>query len=189
MQNGQFINFYLPYSNDGVMVSPGQQAQQIIDKAKVLIACGATGVAITYSANYGQTRTIEQVYDSGGWDTQTSGANQAMVMYEMEALMGSADQDLQGKLRIAPITTMNAYENPVNPWDEGVLLNIVVTDLNRIQDYLTHGWVVLGWQNQGTVNDPAHPYAVGGGVATLPPLVSDKIQQTLINYSQTYPEA
>ena len=51
---------------------------------------------------------------------------------------------------------------------------------------LDKGWYVLGWQNQGTVNDPMHPYAVGGGIATLPAAVSDKIQQTLIGFSKTY---
>ncbi len=188
MPAGKFINFYLPYKQDGTFVAPMAQAQQILDKTTALVAGGARGVAITYSANYGQTRTIEQVYAAGGWDTETSGANQAAVMYDMGQLMEKTYAALQGKMRIVPITTMNAYIDPVTPWNEQVLMDLVTTDLHRIETYLQDGWYILGWQNQDTVNNPAHPYAVGGGIAQLPPAVSEKIQQALTGFAKKYPE-
>jgi hypothetical protein len=190
MSTGVFINFNLPYLKGGVYVSDLEQADIILKEATNLISKGAKGLAITYSANYGQTRKIEQVYSKGGWNTQTTGGNQAAVMACMESLLGSKYQALQGKMRIAPITTMNAYpgDNPINPWNENVLMNIVIKDLERIKTYLDGNWDVLGWQNQGTVGNPKHPYAVGGGIATLPQAVSDKIQNTLIGYAKTYPE-
>jgi hypothetical protein len=81
---------------------------------------------------------------------------------------------------------MNAYNNPVTPWNDDVLMGIVTTDLERLKIYLEGGWNILGWQNQKTVSNPKHPYAIGGGVAKLPPAVSDKIQNTLIGYATTY---
>lgn len=185
MSTGQFLNFNLPYKENGIYVSSAAQAQAILNKAQALISNGAVGVAITYSANYGQTRTIASVYAAGGWDTQTNGANQAAVMNAMEQLMGSTYTMLQGKMHIAPITTMDGYP-PTNPWNDTVLMNIVTQDLANIETYLKNGWVVLGWQNQDTVGNPAHPYAVGGGIATLPTNISDTIQQTLIGFANTY---
>lgn len=73
---------------------------------------------------------------------------------------------------------MNAYEEPVHPWNEDILLGIVTTDLDRVKTYLKSGWIVLGWQNQNTV-ETTHPYAVGGGIARLPTRVSKHIQKTL----------
>jgi len=186
MPNGQFINFNIPFLQNGAYVSSQSQAKQILTKAQSLINDGAIGVAITYSANYGQTLTIESVYASGGWDTHTNGANQAAVMSEMESLMGSTYQSLQGRMRIAPITTMNAYTNPLNPWNEHVQMGIVENDLDRIQQYLQNGWMVLGWQNQDTVTNATYPYAVGGGVVKPPQAITNKIQVTLIQFSKTY---
>lgn len=185
MSTGQFLNFNLPYKENGVYVSSAAQAQVILTKAQSLINGGAKGVAITYSANYGQTLEIAKVYAAGGWDTNTNGANQAAVMYAMEQMMGTTYTGLQGKMHIAPITTMDGYP-PTTPWNDTVLMNIVTQDLGNIETYLKNGWVVLGWQNQDTVGNLAHPYAVGGGIATLPIAVSDKIQQTLIGFAQTY---
>ncbi len=176
MMKGVFIDFNVPYSKDGVSVLPQNQAEDILKKANDLVINGAKGVAIIYSANYGQTREIEKVYFTGGWKTQTNGANQAAVMNCLELLLSSKYSTLQGKMRILPITTMNAYDNPVNPWNNDVLMGIVTTDLERIKIYLEGGWNVLGWQNQNTVSNPKHPYAIGGGVAKLPQAVSDKIQ-------------
>ena len=102
---GRFINFCLDYSK----LSSQQQAEKILKKADELIADSINGVAITYSANYGQTRKIQQVYLAGGWHTQTNGSNQAQVMHAMESLMADTYQHLQGKMRIVPITTMNAH--------------------------------------------------------------------------------
>jgi hypothetical protein len=182
-----FIDFNLPFFSGGMPVSPDEQAESILSEATVLIKQGAKGVAITYSANYGQTRTISQVYFAGGWNTHTNGANQAAVMSCMESLLAGKYQALQGKMRIAPITTMNAYSDPVSPWNNDVLMGIAITDLERIDTYLKGGWDVLGWQNQATVNNPDHPYAIGGGIAALPPAVSDKIQSTLTGYAKAYP--
>jgi hypothetical protein len=186
MNKGMFVNFNLTYQHNGEGLSYQQQAEKILKKATELVANGAKGVAITYSANYGQTRKIEQVYFAGDWNTQTDGSNQAEVMKEMESLLGSENKNLQGKMCIVPITTMNAYDDPADPWNDDVLMGIVTTDLDRIKIYLEGGWHILGWQNQDTVNNPKHPYAVGGGVAKLPLSVSDKIQNTLIGYAQKY---
>lgn len=177
-----FINFNLNYRT----LTTQEQAEKILGKAEDLLNNHAKGVAIIYSANYGQTRQIQQVYFAGGWNTETSGANQAAVMQEMESRMGSDYKHLQGSLRIVPITTMNAYDTPADPWNDDILMGIVTTDLDRIRIYLESGWHVLGWQNQDTASDAAHPYAVGGGVAKLPTAVSDKIQQTLISYAKQY---
>ena len=87
-----------------------------------------------------------------------------------------------------PITTMNAYENPVERWNEDVQLGIVTSDLERIRIYLESGWSILGWQNQGTVNSSTSPYAIGGGIAHLPDIVEEKIQTSLIQYSKIYSE-
>ena len=116
IMTGVFINFNVPYSKDGVSVLPQNQAEDILKKANDLVINGAKGVAITYSANYGQTREIEKAYWLGDWNTQTNGANQAAVVNCMEFLLGRKYSTLQGKMRILPITTMNAYNNPVNPF-------------------------------------------------------------------------
>ena len=151
MTTGTFLNFNLPFLQNGAKVPAQQQAETILQKALDLVANGAKGVAIIYSANYGQTREIEKTYFSGGWNTQTSGANQAEVMHEMESLLGSTYAALQGKMRIVPITTMNAYTDPADPWNDDMLMGIVITDLARIKTYLEGGWTILGWQNQNTV--------------------------------------
>lgn len=180
---GTFINFELNYKK----LNNQEQAKAILDKTKELVANNTKGVAITYSANYGQTRDIERVYLSGGWNTQTGGANQAAVIQDMENLLASTYQHLQGKIHIVPISTMNAYSTPAIPWNDDVHMGIVITDLDRIQNYLKDGWSVLGWQNQDTVSNPVHPYAVGGGVAsTFPKAISDKVQKTLISYAGEY---
>jgi hypothetical protein len=186
MSTGRFINFVLPFLKDSVQVPAQNQANDILQKSRDLINNGSKGVAITYSANYGQTRDIEKAYFTGGWNTRTNGANQAVVISAMESLLGSEYKDLQGKMRVVPITTMNAYDHPIDPWDNHVLMGIVITDLDRIKIYLEGGWDILGWQNQSTVNNHNHPYAVGGGIAQLPQAVSDKIQETLIGYATQY---
>lgn len=189
MKTGIFVNFNIPYSKGGKTVPSQSQAEEILKKAKELLDAGAKGVGIIYSANYGQTRKIEQVYFAGGWNTQTGGANQADVIREMESLLGTTPhQQLQGRMRIIPITTMNAYagDGPIEDWNDDVLRGIVTTDLDRIKSYLEGDWYVLGWQNQKTVDDDKHPYAVGGGTTQLPPVVSDQVQNTLINYAKQY---
>jgi len=188
MSTGTFINFLLPFRKGNIGVSPEDQAIVILQKSQELIRNGSKGVGITYSANYGQTRKIEETYKRGDWFTHTDGSNQAAVMCHMESLMRSNQyKDLQGKLHIVPITTMDAHEGHPESWNTQVHMKIVKTDLERIKTYLEDGWDILGWQNQNTVNDPRHPYAVGGGIAgNIPAEVSDEIQKTLIHYAQSY---
>ncbi len=182
LTKGMFVNLNLNYQ----ILSSEQQAEKILNIAAEFVADKAKGVAITYSANYGQTRKIQRVYFAGGWNTETNGANQAAVMHKMESLLAGSYKHLQNKMRIAPITTMNAYDTPVVPWNEDVLMGIAITDLDRIQTYLEEGWYILGWQNHRTANDQVHPYAVGGGIATLPDALASKIQQTLMSYAHKY---
>lgn len=190
MSKGVFVSFYLPYTDaTGATIPPGQQAAQVLESAKTrIVQGGAPGVGITYSANYGQTREIEATYAAGGWDTNTNGANQAAVIHSMEELLGSPFQALRGKMRIMPITTMNAYTNPVTPWNTDVQMKIVIADLARIQASLEAGWTILGWQNQDTVGSATEPYAIGGGITSVPAAVSAKIQETLIGFAAAYPQ-
>ncbi len=186
MPNGSFLPLHIPFSQNGAQVPAHDQAEEILKKATDLTANGSKSVAITYSANYGQTRDIQKIYFAGGWLTNTSGANQAEVMRQMEILLDSTYAALQGKMHIVPITTLNAYTDPVSPWNDDVLMGIIITDLARIEMYLESGWDVLGWQNQSTVSNPQHPYAIGGGVVKLPTAINEKIQSTLIGYAKKY---
>jgi hypothetical protein len=149
--SGRFVSFQMPYRDQsGVDVPAGEQAATIAATAERHLESGPPGVLITYSANYGQTRKIVGTYLAGGWSTETNGANQAEVMEQLELLLGGSHQHLQGRLRIAPITTLNAYSHPVPYWNADVLFGIVTSDLDRIGAHLEAGWVVLGWQNQDT---------------------------------------
>ena len=156
-----------------------QQAQAIIDKTRALLAGGAAGVAITYSANYHQTVAIHQVYTGGGWFTQTNGGGQATVMAEMERLMGLPENsDIQMKLRIAPITTMS-YPSLLTPY-QYVFLDLV----NIKTGLLDQGWTVLGWQNQDVA--PGE-YAIGGNIAgKMPDDIRGLIQHVLGLYAVQY---
>lgn len=187
---GNFVNFYLPYTDkSGKRVSSQDQALSIITKAQELIGGGSPGVAITYSANYGQTQTIHQTYDSGGWNTHTSGANQADVMQAMESLMGDEKHSsLQQCLKIAPITTMtySGYGGQTHK-------QVVESDLQYIKSLLDAGWAVLGWQNQDSIPG----YSIGGGVSErpdehgvvqFPQDLKDLVQTTLAKYAVDYPQ-
>lgn len=183
---GNFIPFLLRYkpqhnSQPGDLDSI-QQAQAIIDKTRALLAAGAAGVAITYSANYNQTVAIHQVYTAGGWNTHTMGGNQATVMAEMERLMGLPEnRDVQMKLRIAPISTMS-YPTIFTHY-QYVFLDLV----NIKVGYLDQGWTVLGWQNQDVA--PGE-YAVGGSIAgKMPDEIRYLIQNVLKLYEKQYAPA
>ena len=91
-------------------------------------------------------------------------------------------------MRIAPITTMNAYVDPLTPWNETVLMDIVTADLEPIKSYLDDGWSVLGWQNQDTVDKPKRPYASAGASPRCRKPCRDKIQATLIGYAPEFPK-
>ena len=184
---GVFIDFLLAYEENGRFISSQMQAQTIIDKAKALLANGAAGVAITYSANFGQTQKIAETYQIGAWNTETGGSNQADVMMAMENLLGSTATELQGKLRIAPITTMTYTD-----YGGKTHAKVITDDLAAIKALLEQGWVILGWINQVSAPD----YAVGGGIANsldaqgmprFPKSLSDFVQMTLKGFSSNYP--
>ena len=184
---GQFIDFLLPYMEDGRSIPSAEQASRIFDEADRLVAEGAVGAAIIYSANYGQTQDIVKAYDAGQATVTLTGANQAQVMIAMEDGLASTHKHLQGKLRIAPISTMNGYGSQrLEPWDDAVHMAILKADLARIEEWLKAGWTILGWQNQDTVKSSTHPYAVGGKIANMPAKIDAYIQQTLIGLAKTY---
>ena len=72
MNKGQFINYSSPY---GGTHTPESEAAKLLTAADTLIKAGCKGVGYIYSANYGQTRTIQQTYFGGGWNSNTSGAH------------------------------------------------------------------------------------------------------------------
>jgi hypothetical protein len=189
MRAGTFNNFLIPFKKETRGISAEEQAKIILQKGQELIKSRSKGVGIIYSANYGQTRKIEETYQKGDWFTGTDGGNQAKVLCLMESLMNTdLYKGLQGILRILPITTMNALvdDHPVKPWTDRVHMEIVKTDLGRIKTYLEDGWDILGWQNQESVNNLRHPYAIGGGIARLPTEIANEIQKTLMQYALNY---
>jgi hypothetical protein len=186
VQRGGFHPFHLPFWVDGAPFPAEAQALVTVHTASHLLDGGAPGVGLLYSANYGQTREIESVYRAGAWHTGTTGSNQATVVAAIEVLLADEFASLQGRLHILPITTMNAYTDPVPDWNADVLRGIVHSDLTRVRAYLEAGWHVLGWQNQDTIDNPKHPYAIGGGVATLPEAVDRLIQATLMGLAREF---
>ena len=181
IRKGKFIDFYLPYSQDGKNISAKSQAEKILQEAATLLKKASFGVAIIYSANYDQTKTIRKTYTEGKYKTGTSGANQANVMTEMEKLLDTPNyQHLQSKIRIAPITTLTYSD-----YDGKDHITVVKDDLDQIQQMLENGWDILGWQNQTTIKSK-NKYAVGGGVATLSQDISDEIQSTLLSLASQY---
>lgn len=177
--SGKFIDFYLPYQDKNQMIAPPEQASRILKKAQALIEAGCIGVGVLYSANFNQTVAIQKAYEAGHYKTGIIGANQAEVMMAMEDwLESSTFQHLQGRMRIAPITTIAIGSIKLEA--------AIAEDLDRIQAMLDQGWAILGWQNQNTVSTD-HPYAIGGGIATLPAAISAKIQSRLKEFAQAYP--
>lgn len=175
---GRLINSHLPYQDErGNYISSSEQALTIIRKAQDLLGHGSSGVAITYSASYGQTVEIHKTYKSGHWKTNTSGANQAAVMTAMESLMEGDYAELQRYLQIAPITTMTYSDYGGRTHQE-----VVESDLKHIKSLLDQGWDILGWKNQSSVPG----YAVGRGIATLPLELDILIQKTLAKYAIDY---
>ena len=99
----------------------------------------------------------------------------------MEKLLDTPNyQHLQGKIRIAPITTMTNLH-----FDGKDHITVVKDDLAQIQQMLENGWDILGWQNQTTIKSK-NKYAVGWGVATLSQDISDEIQSTLLSLASQY---
>lgn len=182
MKKGQFINYSAPYGHSH---PADQEAAKLLNTADTLIKAGCKGVGYIYSANYGQTRTIQKTYFAGDWNSNTSGDNQALLIMAVEKLLGDQTYaHLQGLVRIMPITTMNGYVNSLPIWNNDIQTGIVNTDLDRIEYYLECGWSILGLQDQKT---NAHkPYAIGGDIANMAQTVSDFIQHTLIKFCTNY---
>jgi hypothetical protein len=179
MPRGAFIDFPLVY-DDGANhgLSNGQQAQTILAAARILLSQGYPIVAILYSANATQTSDIENAYAQGRYSAGIDGANQAQVMKALEDKLGTDSGDLQLKIRIAPITTIPAPQ--MDP------LAAVTADLARIKEQLDNGWALLGWQNQLTVLSKEHPYAIGGGIKKLDPIIDSIIQSRLKGFKAEY---
>lgn len=188
MTKGAFLDFYLPYKDEnGDDITYEDQAKKTLDKVKQLKGQNFAGVGLIYSANYGQTRAIEQTYFSKGWDTKTSGSNQAQTIMAIEDALGDGYSDLQGYFNINPISTMNAYVDPVAKWTEEIHYGILTTDLDRLTKYLDSGWVVLGWQNQDTKGSTVKPYAIGGRIANMSQSNSAYVQSRLKKLAKDYP--
>ena len=188
---GSFLPYYLPYRTpSGQGISEQSQAETLLKEAQKLVAAGAAGVAITYSANYGQTVHITATYQAGNWNPQVGGVNQAQVMADMLSLLGTTYSALQMKMRIAPITTMSY---PPDDYGSYTHAQVVDQDLAAIKSLLDSGWTVLGWQNNSTATQS---FAVGGGVSKkpgpngkpqFPPALSDLVQKRLQQFAVDYP--
>jgi hypothetical protein len=186
MSAGKFIPFLLPFKDaSGQYITATAQATEILKKAQGLVAAGSPGVAIIYSANYGQTRDAKAAYAAGKATFQISGSNQATVMAAMESELNGTFASLQHKMEIACITTLNAYQNPLLPWDDAVWLGVLKDDFKNLTDLLNKGWDVLGWMNQDTVNTKS-PYAIGGGIVQLPTNINDFIQSHLAALAKNF---
>lgn len=92
--------------------------------------------------------------------------------------MGSDFSALQGRLEIAPITTMTYKDYGGHTQQQ-----VVESDLEYIKSLRDKGWDVLGWQTQSSIPG----YAIGGGIAELPPEIDTLIQTTLAKYAVDYP--
>lgn len=182
MIKGVFIDFPLAFLENGNGgLSNGDQALTIEAAARLLVALGHPVVAITYSANEDQTKALVAAYAQNQYAAGINGLHQAEVMAAQEADLGTKTaSDLQMKLRIAPITTILTSSTDQS--------TVIQADLKRCKSQLDQGWAILGWQNQSSVKDTVHPYAIGGGVALgLPAAIVTEIQSGLINLRTDYP--
>ena len=179
MESGHFIPFLLRFKDkSGTIIPAEEQAKRVVSKVREVLDDGAMGVAIIYSANYRQSQKIRETYASNNWKTGVKGANQAAVIQWVEYLIEHSFQDLQGRFRVAPITTMT-YDT----YDGQQLSEVVLKDLEYIKSLLNEGWHVLGWMNQET---QPH-YAIGGGVSgTMDTDLKDMIQRALVEYAIEY---
>lgn len=179
MELGHFIPFLVRFKDkSGALVPAEGQAMKVISKVREILKKGAQGVAILYSANYRQTQLIQETYASNQWKTGVNGSNQAAVVHCVEQLIDQSYKELQGKFRVAPITTMT-YDH----YDGLELKEVVVADLEKIRTLLDEGWYVLGWMNQET---QPH-YAIGGGVSgVMDPDLKDMIQRALAEFAIEY---
>lgn len=179
MESGHFIPFLLRFKDkSGAIVPAEEQARQIVSKVQQVLEDGALGVALLYSANYRQSQMIRETYASNHWKTGVAGTNQAAVIQCVEHFMEHPFKNLQGRFRVAPVTTMT-YDH----YDGQQLQEVVLEDLQSIRTLLEGGWHVLGWMNQET---QPH-YAIGGGVSgVMDPTLKDTIQRSLAEFAIEY---
>lgn len=182
---GQFMPTLIPFKIDDAYITFEDQAKNILDTAITAISLQQPeAVYITYSANYGQTVTIENTYSAGDWKTGISGSNQASVMSAMESLMGTDDnyKALQGVMKIAPITTI-PKSMVLDDWKAEIQ-----ADLDRIKGYLDGSSIVFGWINQETAPEYAHAIDSPTGVIPhFPTEIHGLVQGTLTQFAKDYP--
>ncbi|WP_435578474.1 hypothetical protein [Gilvibacter sp.] len=182
---GQFLPTLIPFKDKNGSISFKDQAINILSNAIMAISMqDPEAVYITYSANYSQTANIEKTYASGQWKTGVNGSNQASVMREMEDLMANDDKykALQGKMKIAPITTI-PKSTELADWKAEIQ-----SDLDRIKACLDGSSIVFGWINQET--DPLYAHAIdspSGVIAHFPDEIHNQVQNTLSQFAKDYP--
>lgn len=141
---------------------PKAQAQVIINRVLNLLRENPNvfQVGITYAANDEQSKALYEMYRLHGKLPDIYGNNQAAVMHELLKLLNDSYQDLVPVIKIMPITTCIQGGGTLSPKPENVM-----EEIKRIEEFVKEGGVLLGWQNQNTVNNENHPFAIGGGVA------------------------
>jgi|GEM_PF-2434888 hypothetical protein len=169
---GAFIPFRVDFKDtNGEEISAREQAFKILNKVNDLYKKGYKQIGITYSANAWQAKHIAECYSQGQWETGIKGVNQANVMAKAENLLNRRKYEhLQPIFRIQSITTVIRTEQNLDP-------TITEKNVQDIGNFIRDGGVVLGWQNQDTVNDAKRPYAVGGGATkgqTSPNVLPDR---------------
>jgi hypothetical protein len=174
MKPGLFVDFYCPYQNR----SAQDQARQIVKTADGYLKQGYARVGIIYSANYEQAQRLKDSYEEKQWLTGIGGSNQGSVMKAMEDILKRDRQDLQGRLIILPMSTMNGYRKIYysDPDFTKAHPQVIDQDFADIREFIRLGGVALGWQNDTTVNRKDGPYAYGGGVTQLRPEIHAQIQ-------------
>jgi hypothetical protein len=174
MKQGLFVDFYCPYQNR----SSQDQAHQIVKTADGYLKQGYRKVGIIYSANYEQAHRIKRSYSKEKWITGLGGSNQGAVMTAMEDILKWDRQDLQGRLIILPMSTMNGYRKIYSSDDNFTKIHphVIDEDFIYIRRFINEGGVALGWQNDTTINRKDGPYAYGGGVTQLRPEIHAQIQ-------------
>lgn len=186
MTTGNFIPILIPFKDSsGNYISADGQATQILNEADKLIAAGAAGVAIIYSANYQQTQNAEAAYSAGKDTFPIGGNHQATVMSAMENLMTSTYPPLLGKMQIACITTLNEYASPWAVSEYPKWSTILHSDFQNLHNLLNKGWDILGWQNQKTIKTKSK-YAIGNGDYKVPKKFNKYIQSHLVMLAKSY---
>ncbi len=162
-------------------ISADQQARFFLDRALKDLEHmeEGKGVALTYSANYGQTKDLAAAYTAGRPTANIGGSHQATVVKAIEKLLLKDDKykPLQHRMHILPITTLKFGAHKPE--------NIIVRDMKNVACHLGAGWKVYGWQNQDTNFSTSKKFAIGGGVVkNQDPLQYKIIQNSLLLLSE-----